>query len=165
MNKISKFAQIYGNVTFGDNVRIDDFCILTGDIRIGNNVHIACFSFLSGGAGIEIDNFVQIAPRCCILTGSDDYSGLSLVGPCIPDEYKPGLVKGQVIIGRHALFGANTVIMPGVTVGEGAVTGAFSFVRDDLEPWTMYRGIPVKAFGARSQEMLKLESSFMRGEV
>ena len=72
MNRISPLARIYGNVTFGDNVRIDDFCILTGDIKIGSNIHIACFAFLSGGAGIEIEDFAQIAPRCCIFTGSDD---------------------------------------------------------------------------------------------
>ena len=42
---ISRKCSIYGavNITIGDNVRIDDFCILSGNITIGSNVHISAY--------------------------------------------------------------------------------------------------------------------------
>lgn len=166
MNKISPNAKFYGDIKIGDNVRIDDFCILTGNITIGDNIHIACHSFLAGSDGIILGDFSQFAPRTTILTASDDYSGYSLVGPQIPDQFKPKLKRGQVIVGRHGLIGANSVVMPGVTIGEGCSVGAFSFVNRDLDPWGMYVGVPAKLLKARSQKMLELEQEFLRyGEL
>lgn len=44
--KISRHASIYGaqNISIGDNVRIDDFCILSGHIELGSYIHIAAYS-------------------------------------------------------------------------------------------------------------------------
>ena len=159
---VSPKASIYGNVEIGDNVRIDDFCILTGNIHIGNNIHIACFSFMSGGYGIELHDFSQFAPRTTILSGSDDYKGYSLVGPQIPDDFKPRLETGKVIIGRHTLLGVNCTILPNVTIGEGCSVGAYSLIKRGLEPWGIYTGVPAKRLGDRSQEMLKLEKEFIQ---
>jgi acetyltransferase-like isoleucine patch superfamily enzyme len=154
---ISDKACIYGNVKIGENVRIDDFAILTGNITIGNNVHVGCFCFLSGGEGITIGDYVGISPRVSMFTASDDYSGPSLNNPTIPDEYKPGLQRGPITIGRHCLIGAHTVILPGVTMGEGSSVGAFGLVIKDLTPWTVYFGIPVRAVKDRSKKILDLQ--------
>ena len=50
--KLSKKSSIYGanEISLGNNVRIDDFCILSGKIRIGNYIHIAAYSALYGGS-------------------------------------------------------------------------------------------------------------------
>jgi galactoside O-acetyltransferase len=160
MNKISPNAKFYGNIVFGENVRVDDFCILTGNIVIGDNVHIACHSFFSGGDGIIIEDFAQFGPRTSLLTASDDYSGRSMVGPCIPDMYKPFLKRGKIIIKKHVLLGINTTVMPGVTIGEGCSVGAYSFVKESLLPWGMYVGIPAKFIKRRSMDILNLEEKF-----
>lgn len=160
MNQISPKASLYGKIEMGDNVRIDDFCILTGDIKIGSNIHIACYTFISGQYGVEIEDYVQIAPRVSILSGSDDYSGGSMVGPTIPDEYKPKLETGKVILKKHVLLGLGTVIMPGVMVGEGVSTGAFTFINKDLDPWGMYVGIPARILKERKKKILELTKEF-----
>lgn len=48
---ISKKASLYGcsEISIGNNVRIDDFCILSGNIKIGDYVHVAAYTALYGG--------------------------------------------------------------------------------------------------------------------
>jgi len=65
---------------------------------------------------------------------------------------------GNVIIENDVYIGANSVIMPGVTIHEGAVVGSNCFVNKDLEPWRIYVGSPCKKVGIRkkpSDEMRK----------
>ena len=90
---ISDKASIYNakNISIGNNVRIDDFCILSaGDdgIEIGNNVHIACYCSLIGKSKITLNDYCNISSRVSIYSSNDDYSGNSLTNPCIPDLYK-----------------------------------------------------------------------------
>jgi len=158
---ISPLARIYcSSLEIGDNVRIDDFCILTGNIKIGSNIHIGCYNFYSGNNGIVLEDFVQMAPRISLLSASDDFSGNSLVGPCLPDELKPRLMKGAIVLKRHVLIGTNSVVMPGVTISEGASIGAYSLVKGDCEAWAIYGGVPAKKIKERSQKMLELEKQF-----
>lgn len=85
---ISRKASIYGenNISIGDNVRIDDFCILSGNITIGNNVHISAYTGLFvGNMGIKIEDFVALSVRCVVFGESDDYSGSAMTNPMIPD--------------------------------------------------------------------------------
>ncbi len=173
--KISDKVSIYeneGSITIGDNVRIDDFCILStggkGSIKIGNHIHISSYNGLYGGGGIIFEDFVQIASRCLFLSASDDFSGHSLVGPCVPVKYKPGLRYAPITLKKHALVGAGSIILPGVFVGEGSAIGAASVVKWNVLPWGIYAGIPAKYIKPRSQEMKRLEKEFMEeyeGEV
>ena len=55
---------------------------------------------------------------------------------------------GKLIIGNDVYIGARSVIMP-VTIGEGAVIGANSFVNKNVEPWTIVAGSPAKIIGTR----------------
>lgn len=160
MTWVNPNVSIYGNVKTGDRVRIDNYSILTGDIEIGNNVHIGCYVFLSGQHGIILEDYVQISAKVVLLSGSDDYSGNSLVGPTIPAEFKPHMQTGKIIIERHALIGAGSVVMPGVTIGEGVAVGAMSFVNKSLEPWGVYAGIPAKRIKDRSKKMLELQVEY-----
>lgn len=58
---------------------------------------------------------------------------------------------GDIVIEDDAYIGANSVIMPGVTIGEGAVVGAGSLVNRNLKPWGIYHGNPVKLIGTREK--------------
>lgn len=53
--KISRKCSIYGaeQMHFGNNVRVDDFCILSGSITLGSNIHVAAYSGLFGGGGLN----------------------------------------------------------------------------------------------------------------
>lgn len=59
---------------------------------------------------------------------------------------------GDVIIGDRAWIGCGALVLPGVTIGEGAVVGAGSVVTKDVEPYTIVAGNPAKPVGSREVE-------------
>lgn len=160
---ISKKASIYGanNISIGSNVRIDDFCLLTGSITLGNYIHISAYSSLvAGSAGILLEDFSGLSSKCSIFAVSDDYSGEYLTNPMVPDEYK-NIIGKKVTLKKHTIIGSNSIILPGVTIGEGASVGAHSLILKDLDPWGIYAGIPAKKIKDRSKNLLKLEKDFL----
>lgn len=160
---ISKKASIYSaeNISIGNNVRIDDFCILSGSIALGNYIHIAAYSALYGGtSGIVIDDFSNISSRVCIYSVSDDYSGETMTNPMIPDKYR-NVESAPIYIGKHVIVGSTSVILPGVNIAEGSAFGSFSFINRDSEAWSMNAGIPFKKIKDRSRNLLKLEADML----
>ncbi len=164
---ISKTADLVGieNMEFGDNIVIEGFCILAalGDtpMRIGSHVHINTHCLLSGVAGITIEDCSTLSSGCKLFSSSDDYSGQTMTNATVDDQFK-AMQRGSIHIGAHCVVGANSVIMPSVTLGTGAAIGALSFVNDDCTPWGIYAGTPAKRIKARSQELLKLEPKFLK---
>lgn len=154
--KVSRNAMFYSpeTISFGDNVRIDDFCILSGNIIIGNNVHISAGVKMYGSEGIEIEDYAGCSANCTIYSASDDFSGDCMVGAVLPDEVR-NVIGGKVIIKKYAQLGANTIVMPNTVVNEGAVTGAMTFVNKDLDPWTINVGIPARVLKKRSNRLLR----------
>lgn len=162
---LSKKASIYSPqyISLGNHVRIDDFCVLSGRISIGNYIHVAVFSALFGGdAGIEIYDFANISSRVSIYAVNDDYSGETMSNPMIPEAFK-NVEQKKVIIGRHTIIGATSVVLPGVKIEEGCSFGSFSLVCKSTEPWSMYAGIPCKKIKDRSKNLLSLEEQFLGG--
>ena len=78
----------------------------------------------------------------------------SLVGPIHPEEYTR-VTGGKVTVKAYTQIGANVLVFPNLTIGEGCVVGAYSMVRKDLAPWGVYYGLPVQRAKDRSKEMLK----------
>jgi acetyltransferase-like isoleucine patch superfamily enzyme len=70
----------------------------------------------------------------------------------IPESMK-GMVTAPVRIEKDALVGTGAVVLPGVTVGEGAIVAANSLVPAfmQIKPWTIYAGVPVKLVGLRKK--------------
>lgn len=156
---ISRKASIYGTsqISIGDNVRIDDFCVLSGNITLGNYIHIAVYSAMFGGeAGIEMKDFTTLSSRCVVYAKSDDYSGEKLTNPTVPEEYL-GVISEKVILNKHVIIGTGSTILPGVEIGEGTAVGSMSLVNKSLDAWGIYAGIPCKWMKARKKELLQLE--------
>jgi len=155
--KISRNAQFYGieKIELGNNVRIDDFCILSGRIILGSFIHISAFSALYGLNGIYIEDFSGLSPRSIIFSASDDFSGDYLINPMVPKEYT-NVWGGEVVLRKYVQLGANTIVMPDLEIGEGVVTGAFTFVNKSLDEWYVYTGIPAKATKQRNKSLLNL---------
>jgi len=158
---ISDKASFYNcpMIEIGDSVRIDDFCVLSagsGGIVLGSHIHIAVFSSLIGAARIEIQDFCNISSRVSIYSSSDDYSGLAMTNPMIPDEYR--LVKSApVILEKHTIVGTSSVILPGVHLEKGVAIGALSLVNDSCSEFGIYAGIPAKKIKERNRELLNFE--------
>jgi galactoside O-acetyltransferase len=156
---ISDKASIYNpkKIKIGSNVRIDDFCIISAGekgIEIGDYVHIACFVSLIGNELIKINDFVGISSKTSIYSSSDDYSGSFLTGPTIPAVFK-NVDNRPVIFQSHSIIGSGSIILPGVTIGEGTAVGALSLVIKNLDSWNIYTGVPAKFIKPRKKEMLK----------
>ena len=151
-------------ITIGDSVIVDDFVFLMGGAatRIGSFVHVASFTSITGGGEFSMGDFSGMSGGCRIFTGNEDYSGKSLTNPTVPLPYRVP-ERSFVRIERHAIIGANSVVLPGVVIGEGAVVGANSFVHKDCKPWTVYFGSPAKPIKRRpSERMLALEAELRR---
>ena len=162
---ISDKTSIYSpqNISIGNNVRIDDYCVLSaggGYINLNNYIHIAVFSAIFGAGGVEIEDFSGISSRSIIYSATDDYSGEYLTNPTIPDNYKK-IIYGKVIIKKHSIVGSGTTILPGVTLEEGTSVGANSLVNKSTEPWGIYVGSPIKRLKDRKKDLLKLEKEFL----
>lgn len=163
---ISTKASIYypETIEIGDNSRIDDFCVISGKVKIGRNVHIAPFCLVAGGEeGIILEDFSGLAYGVKVFTRSDDYSGITLTNPTIPDKYKR-VTKKPVKIGRHSIVGTNSIILPGVTLAEGTSIGAMSVVNKSTKPWSIYLGIPARKIKDRKRDLLELERKYLEEE-
>ncbi|NVO18755.1 MAG: acyltransferase [Bacteroidetes bacterium] len=155
---ISRKASIYSpqSITLGDHVRIDDFCILSGEISIGSFIHISAYSALYASFGIEIEDFVTISGRVTIYSQNDDYSGKYMTNPMLPVEFT-NITGGTVVLKKHSIIGAGSIILPGVILNEGCCVAALSLVKTSLSSWTIYGGVPAKYLKKRNQDIIFLE--------
>ncbi len=121
-------ALIRENTKIGHDVMVGTNAVLDGDCRIGDNVSIQTGAYVTRHTVIEDDVF--LGPHC--VTTNDKYMeyGAQLKGP---------------VIRRYAKIGANAIIFPGVTVGEGAVVGAGAVVNRDVAPRTIVVGNPARS--------------------
>lgn len=96
-------------------------------LELGYKTDIGAFTYINAKNGVTIEDFVQIGSHCSIYSIST-----------IDNKEGPVLLKKNCKIGSH------TVIMPGVTIGENSVVGAFSFVNQDIPDNVMAGGVPIK---------------------
>lgn len=160
---VSTKASIYDaeSIAIGDNSRIDDFCVVSGKVSIGKHVHVTIFCNLAGGEeGVVIDDFATLAYGVHVFSQSDDYTGSTMTNSTVPSKYKCE-IKKPVLIKRHAIIGAGSMIFPGVTIDEGCSVGAMSMVTKDTEPWKIYMGIPAIPVRDRCKDLLELERQFL----
>lgn len=102
-------------------------CQYNKNLILGKYVDIGSFTYINAHFGVEIEDEVQIGSHCSIYSHST-----------IDNK------KGKVLIKKGAKIGTHTTIMPGVTIGENAVIGAYSFVKTNIPSNSLAMGIPAK---------------------
>jgi acetyltransferase-like isoleucine patch superfamily enzyme len=139
-------------VARGDKISIGDYCLIgsnswfmiptddspTPTIVLGNRVRMNQTQ-ISAVSSVIIEDGVAIARGVYI---SDHTHGFAQPDVFIRDQPLDRIAP--VRIGRGAWIGQNAIIMPGVTIGAGAVIGALSVVRDDVPARTVVAGIPAR---------------------
>lgn len=163
--KIAKNTTIIGlnNISLGNNIRIDGNVVIaaySGSLTLGNYIHIGGGCHLSCAGGITLKDFSGLSQGVRIYSGTDDYTGKSLTNPTVPHKYLKVKIA-PVLLGKHVIVGSGSVILPGLTIGDGSSVGALSLVTKSLDEWGVYFGAPVKKLKARSKDMLKLEDELM----
>jgi acetyltransferase-like isoleucine patch superfamily enzyme len=89
---------------------------------------------------IYVDDFAHIADGCRLLCHQRVLSNYRKGDNYADLPYR----LGEIHIGKGALLGMETFVMPGVTIGEGAIVGAGSLVTKDIPAWTIATGRPAK---------------------
>ena len=102
-------------------------CQHNENLELGRNTDIGAFTYINAKYKVRIEEEVEIGSHCSIYSYST-----------IDDK------KGKVVIERNVKIGTHSVIMPGVTIGENSIIGAFSFVNKSLPKNVIAHGIPVK---------------------
>jgi acetyltransferase-like isoleucine patch superfamily enzyme len=86
-------------------------------------LHIGSFCHIASGASRITSDLSGLPHSVMLYTRSHDCSGASMTNPMVPAaENRPK--EGQIVLGRHAIIGAGTVVLPGVTFDEGSAVGA-----------------------------------------
>jgi acetyltransferase-like isoleucine patch superfamily enzyme len=112
------------------------------DVYIGEGL-IICEILEDFSQKVVIGDRVAIAPRVTLVASSDpNWSRLSEV-------LEP--IRGRIVIEQDAWIGVGAIILPNVTVGEGAIVGAGSVVTHDVPPWTVVGGAPARVLRAGSR--------------
>lgn len=163
--KIKRNAGLFftENMIIGDNTRIDDCAIIVAsreEVKIGRHVHIASHCYISGSDGFAMEDFCTLAPGVLVFTSSDDYTGQRMTNVTLP-RHLIGGPCGKIILEKHVIIGAGSVILPNVTIGIGGSVGAMSLVNKSLEPWGIYTGVPARKLRDRSKKLLDLESQII----
>lgn len=163
--KLSRKCSLYnaGSISIGDHVRIDDFCILSGKVTLGSYIHIGAYCALFAAEDIVMEDFSGLSSRVSIYTVSEDYLGGSLTNPTVPDEYRKA-VRGPVRLKKHVIVGAGSVVLPGVTIGEGTAVGALALVLGSLRPWKVALGSPARPKAERKREAIEALEAQMRAK-
>lgn len=141
-------------MVLGDGVRVDDFCRLEGGagLVVGAHVHISSFSSVFGGGRCLIGDGVGIAQGARVVTGSDQAD--AVMSAVAPPEWRH--VESSTCVLDHLSFLAvNAVVLPGCTVGVGAIVAAGSVLRGSVPPWEVWAGVPARRVSVRDPEPLR----------
>jgi acetyltransferase-like isoleucine patch superfamily enzyme len=131
----------------GKNIKIHGHCtiikkdklIIEDDVRIGNN----CYFFAMGG--IKICSNAQISRNVVIYSANHNYEGKTI-------PYDDSYIEGEVVVGSSSWIGMNVCILPGVTIGRGAIIGMGSIVTKSVPDGAIAAGNPAKVIKYRNME-------------
>jgi len=103
------------------------------NFNLGNKVEIGSFSVFDAKEGIVIEDNVKIGWSCSIFSNST-----------IDNK------KGKIVLKKGCKIGANSVIFPGITIGEDATVGANSLVLQNIPDNEIWLGSPAKKLKKKS---------------
>jgi len=113
------------------------------NISIGNNSGIGKNSYISAYDTVEIGNDVMIGPELYIYTSNHEIKrDMPMIRQCMK--------RAPVKIGNDVWIGTRVIILPGVSIGDGAVVGAGSVVSKSVEPYSIVGGVPARKISSRS---------------
>ena len=96
-------------------------------LKLGYKTDIGAFTYINARNGVVIEDFVQIGSHCSLYSIST-----------IDNK------EGKITLKKNCKIGSHSVIMPGVTIGENSIIGAFSFVNKDVPDNVVAAGVPIK---------------------
>ncbi len=96
-------------------------------LKIGYKTDIGAFTYINAKNGVVIEDFVQVGSHCSLYSIST-----------IDNK------EGQITLKKNCKIGSHSLVMPGITIGENSIIGAFSFVNRDVPENVVAAGVPIK---------------------
>lgn len=129
-------------ISTGSHIFMDAWFDTIEKFKMGKNSIINQKCRLDNRGGITIGDNVSISAEVCILTAdhnpqSNDFSG----------SVRPVNIEDYVFVATRAM------ILPGVTIGKGAVVAAGAVVTKNVAPFTIVAGVPAKPIGSRRKDL------------
>lgn len=128
--KASKFIRFYQ----GFHIRHPKGISIAEGCSIGPKV------LLDGRKGLTIGKNVTIAYEAIIWTLNHDYNDVHFCGKGAP-----------VVINDYAWICSRSIILPGITIGEGAVVASGAIVTKDVPPYAVVAGVPARVIAQRKR--------------
>ena len=136
--------RIHALMLFGAKIELP--ALVMDGVKVWHPWSLTLRRYCTLGRGVEVYNYAHItlgeqatvSQETYLCSASHDFED-----PTMPLIYSP------ITIGPQAWVAAGCFIGPGITVGEGAVVGAYSVVTKDVPPWTIAAGNPARVIRAR----------------
>ena len=124
----------------GDDIKIKSGVIIDcpENISMSSHIGIGENTFVIGNGGVSIGSHVMIGHDVSILSASHNIEHTD-----IPMKQQ-GIFCAPVSISDDVWIGAGARVMPGVSIGQGAVIGANAVVHTDVPDWAIVVGVPAK---------------------
>lgn len=114
--------------------------------HVGKNVFVGDYVRVDKNHAdlIYIDDYAHLTAGCRLLCHQRDLSSYHVGDNAADCGYR----LGEIHIGKGVMIGMESMIMPGVTIGDGAIVGAMSLVTKDIPPYTIATGHPARVIKA-----------------
>lgn len=129
--------KISKNVRFFEGVHVRN----PKGIVMGDGCSIGTRVLLDGRKGLTVGKSVVFGYECIIWTLNHDYNDINFKTK-----------GGPVTIGDYAWICSRSIVLPGITIGEGAVVASGAIVTKDVPPYAIVAGIPAKIVGEREKK-------------
>lgn len=149
INAMSKRGVVFGNkVTVGAHALIRPSNYYGGAVGeglvVGDNSNIGPFAYIGCSGFIRIGKNVMMGPRVGLYAENHVFDRTDIP---MRDQ---GVSRKYVIIEDDCWLGANSVVLAGVTIGNGAIVSAGSVVTKDVPPMSIVGGVPARVLRQRS---------------
>lgn len=129
---IWQFTVVLPGAQIGENCNICSHCFIENEVRIGNNVTVKC--------GVQIWDGIELEDN--VMIGSN----VTFTNDMYPRSKNKDWKLLRTRVCKGATIGAGCVILPGITIGEGAFVAAGSVVTKDVPAGELWLGNPAKFY-------------------
>ena len=137
---LATYLEIKGHVELGDRCILGNNVLLRthrlGKIVLGNDVTLGDHVLVAGNEYVEIGDGTSVEAYAVLRDMNHTFHGTDVHWRLTPHQTSP------IRIGKNCFIGAHSYIMPGVTMGDGAVIVPRSIIKKDVGPGEIWAGAP-----------------------
>ena len=127
---VGRGTMLYGPLDFGC------YGDVFNNLHIGVNCHLNGHIWVDATAAVRLGERVTLGHHVMLVTSNHDMN---------MEDYRAGAVcPGPITIGDGCWLAARVIVLPGVTIGKGAIIAAGAVVNVDVPPYEIWGGVPAK---------------------